>query len=610
MKKLLAFVLSLTLMCTMALPAFAQGAAKDEIVYILAAPDGTPEKIIVSDWLSNPEGAKELADMTTLTGIENVKGNETFDGAVWRADGKDIYYQGVSDAPLPVSLTISCTLDGEAITPDALTGKSGHVTLRFDYAVSKTVGDVRVPYVFLTGTMLDNNVFTHVSAENAVLVNDGDRTFVAGIALPGLMESLQLNVEDVSLPESITIEADVTAFAMPMTLTLVSSEPFALSDAEKLNNVEDLKASVANLVSGMTQLLDGSTQLIDGLSSLSSGASALNDGVTALSDGLTTLIANNATLTDGSAQVFETLLTTANTQLAAAGLNAPALTIDTYADTLNALIAAMNEEAIALQARAQVEQTVRAQSEQVLAAVTQAVEAEVTAQVNTAVEANVRTQVLAAMDMTDESYAAAMAGGLITEAQQAQIEAAVTQQMSADDVQTLIAANVTAQMASDDVQTLIAQQTEAQIIALIDQTMASDEVQQQIAAQHQSAQESLSALKAQLDSYAAFHTGLTAYTEGVASAANGAAQLKSSMPALLDGVTALQTGASALKDGLTAFNDEGVAKLDTLVNEDLDALIVRVRALIAAAKSDVTYSGIADGMDGAVRYIFRTEKQN
>lgn len=608
MKKLIAFVLSLTLVCAMVLPAFAEGAAKDETVYILAAPDGTAEKIIVSDWLSNPEGAKELADVTTLTGVANVKGDQPFDGTVWQADGQDIYYQGVSDAPLPVSLSISCTLDGEPITPDALTGKSGHVTLRFDYAVSKTVGDVRVPYVFLTGTMLDNDVFTNVSAGNAVLVNDGDRTFVAGIALPGLRESLQLNAEDITLPEAITIEADVTAFTMPMTLTLATSEPFAHLDAEKLNDTADLKASVAELVSGMTQLLDGSTQLIDGLTTLSSGASALNDGVTALSDGLTTLTANNATLTDGSTQVFETLLSAAGEQLAAAGLEAPALTIDTYADTLDALLAAMTEEAIAQQARTQVEQTVRAQSEQVQTAVTQAVEAEVTAQVNTAVEANVRTQVLAAMDMTDEAYAAALAGGLLTEAQQAQVEAAVAQQMASDDVQSLIAANIEAQMASDEVQSLIDQNTEAQINALIDQNMASDAVQQQIAATYQSARESLSALKTQLDSYAAFHTGLTAYTEGVASAANGAAQLKESMSTLLDGVTALQNGASALKDGLNTFNDEGVSRLDTLVNVDLDALLTRVRALIAAAQSDITYSGIADGMDGAVRYIFRTDK--
>lgn len=605
MKKLIAVLLSLTLVCGMALPALADG-AKDETVYILAAPDGAPRKIIVSDYLSNPDGEKTLADVTTLTDVENVKGDEAFDGTAWQADGQDIYYQGVSDAPLPLTLTITYTLDGEAISPADLAGKSGHVTIRFDFAVTKAVDGVSVPYTVLIGALLENDVFTNVSAVNAHIVNDGDRTLVAGIALPALRESLGLDTETLDLPESITIEADAKAFALPLTLTLASSEPFAKLDADKLDDAEDLKASVAELTDGMAQLLDGSTQLIDGLNALTDGAAALSDGVTALSDGLNTLIANNATLTDGSAQVFDALLSTASQQLAAAGLEAPALTADTYADTLDALLSAMNEEAIAQQARLQVEQAVRAQEDAVLAAVTQAVQAEVTVQVSTAVESSIRTQVLAAMNMTDEAYAAAMEGGLLSEEQQAQVEAAV-QQLTTEDMQALIAANVEAQMATEDVQALIAANTEAQILALIEQNMASDDVQQQIAATYQSMQGSLSALKAQLDSYSTFHAGLTAYTEGAANAAAGAAQLQDSMPALLNGITALTDGANALKDGLTTFNDEGVAKLDTLVNEDLDALLIRVRALIDAARSDRSYAGIPEGMDGAVRFIWRTD---
>lgn len=606
MKKLIAVLLSLTLVCGMALPALAD-AAKDETVYILAAPDGAPRKIIVSDYLSNPDGKKTLADVTTLTGVENVKGDEAFDGTAWQANGQDIYYQGVSDAPLPLTLTLTYTLDGAEISPADLAGKSGHVTIRFDFAVTKAVDGVSVPYAVLTGALLENDVFTNVSAVNAHIVNDGDRTLVAGIALPGLRDSLGLNAETLDLPESITIEADTKAFALPLTLTMASSEPFARLDADKLDDAEDLKASVAELTDGMAQLLDGSTQLIDGLTALTDGAAALSDGVTALSDGLNTLVANNATLTDGSAQVFDALLSTASQQLAAAGLEAPALTPDTYADTLDALMSAMNEEAIAQQARLQVEQAVRAQEDAVLAAVTQAVQAEVTLQVSAAVESGIRTQVLAAMNMTDEAYAAAKEGGLLSEEQQAQIEPAVQQQLAAEDMQALIAANTEAQMATEDVQALIAANTKAQILALIEQNMTSDDVQQQIAATYQSVQGSLSALKAQLDSYSTFHAGLTAYTEGASSAAAGAAQLKDSMPALLDGITALTDGANALKAGLTSFSDEGVAKLDTLVNEDLDVLFDHVRALIDAARSDRSYAGIPEGMDGAVRFIWRTD---
>ena len=72
---------------------------KEETVYVIAEPDGTPRETIVSAWLKNPEGKDVLKDDTDLENIENVKGEETFtkdkDGnIIWNADGKDIYYQG------------------------------------------------------------------------------------------------------------------------------------------------------------------------------------------------------------------------------------------------------------------------------------------------------------------------------------------------------------------------------------------------------------------------------------------------------------------------------------------------------------------------------------
>lgn len=120
------------------------------------------------------------------------------------------------------------------------------------------------------------------------------------------------------------------------------------------------------------------------------------------------------------------------------------------------------------------------------------------------------------------------------------------------------------QMASQKVQTLVDAKAEEQIQSLTDQAMASDEVQARIAAgleQASSGAASLSALKAQLDSYNAFYTGLAAYTGGVDEAAAGAGELKRSVPALTDGVRALRDGAASLSDGLAQFNEEAVQKL-------------------------------------------------
>lgn len=116
MKKLMAILLSLTLACAAVLPALAEG-KKDETVYVLANPDGSARRVIVSDYLSNPDGADTIADVSNLEKIQNVKGDEAFADGVWQAKGNEIYYQGDSSEALPVELKISATLDGTEIAP-------------------------------------------------------------------------------------------------------------------------------------------------------------------------------------------------------------------------------------------------------------------------------------------------------------------------------------------------------------------------------------------------------------------------------------------------------------------------------------------------------------
>ena len=117
-------------------------------------------KVIVSDWLTNPDGAGTLADVSTLAGVENVKGDETFDGTVWAANGRDIYYQGTSEETLPVELKITYTLDGEALTAAEIAGKSGRATIRFDYTLTDAAriegAQARyIPFAVVTGALLE-----------------------------------------------------------------------------------------------------------------------------------------------------------------------------------------------------------------------------------------------------------------------------------------------------------------------------------------------------------------------------------------------------------------------------------------------------------------------
>ena len=393
---------------------------------------------------------------------------------------------------------------------------------------------------------------------------------------------------------------------------------------------------------GVGTLNNGAAALKTGAGSLNAGAAELANGMQTLNGGLSTLSGQSAALNAGAQQVFQSLLAAATTQINAAGLSIPQLTIGNYAEVLNGALASLDQTAVYEQAYqtalAKVTAAVNAQEATIRAAVTAAVQQNVTEQVTAAVREQVTAKVLAAMGLTPETYAAGIADGTISEEQQAQIESAINAQMASDDVQALISQQVAAQMASTDIAALIDQQTAAQIQTLIDQNMNSPEVQDQITAaleQASSGAASISALKSQLDGYYQFYVGLQAYTGGVDSAAAGAAKLQngaaslqngasslyagasrladgtatlsSGASALIDGVTALRDGAMQLSDGLKQLNEEGFQKLVDAMDGDVEPLLERARALAGISGDYQTYSGLDAAMDGSVKFIYRTE---
>lgn len=679
MKKRTCLLLSLILVFCAAGGALAE-TTKDETVYVLANAEGEAKRVIVSDWLTNPDGEKDLADATTLKDAKTVKGSAFLKDGVWyNADGADVYYQGDAEDALPVNLTVSYTLDGEAKTAAEMTGKSGRVTIRVACDVKETKDGVKVPFAALTAALLDNDVFTNIEVTNGKFLDDGDRTVVVGWALPGLQETLKLDAETVTLPEYVEISAEAKNFEAPTTLTVVTNELFSAVDVDSIDATE-LTENINRLKDGMAQLKDGASRLADGVSALKDGAktladgatelkngaealkesanplgdgvSQLNDGATALetgsaqlTEGLNTLTANNEALASGATKLFETVLGIANTQLSAAMENAPTLTIENYEKTLTALLDACSEAGIDKQLHDQVEAVVNQNRAKIEEAVTAKVRETVAAQVEEAVRENVTAQVLAAMDMTPDTYKAAVESGALTDAQKNQIAAAVDAQMKSQEVKAVLAQQTEQTMGSDEIKATIEQNVNEQVEALTQQNMASKDVQARRAAaleQGQAAAASLTALKAQLDDYRTFYDGLNAYLAGTAQAANGASELKigaaqlaagteelngkvpallegigslsngmntltENLPSLTDGVQQLLDGANELKDGLNTFDEEGVSKLVSLVEDDLADMLDRVKAALNAANAYTTYTSLGENMTGRVRFVWRTD---
>ena len=597
-----------------------QKISKDETVYVLAGADGSVQKIIVSDWLKNELDSASLTDKSGLSNIENVKGDESYsingdNMTVWDAQGNDIYYQGDIQKELPVGLTVRYTLNGKAVSPEQLKGQSGKVTIRFDYEnrqyetvqINGQNQRIYVPFAMLTGMILDNDTFRNVTVTNGKLVNDGDRTVVVGLAFPGLQENLNLSRDQLSIPSSVEITADVTDFSLGMTVTLACNDLFSQLGDVDLGSL-DAAGSLNKLTDAMDQLLNGSSALYDGLTtlldksgelaagveelaqgaaaikagadSLDEGAAELKAGLADLSEGLNKLSANSAALNGGAEQVFNSLLETATAQIRAKGLTVPDLTIENYAEELNKLIKSLDETTVYENALPQVTAAVEKQrpliTQKVTAAVRQEVEAKVTAAVKTeattAAQAQVAENVIrTATRMTKKDYDAAVAAGQIPQATQDAVNAAIQAQLSDPDVQKQINAAVEAQMASETVKNTIKAQTDAQmqtekvqaaisqnvelqVKKAIAENMASDEVQKQLQAASEGSK-TLIALKASLDDYNAFYLGLLDYTAGVDEAAEGSDELYAGAGDLKDGTAELRAGAAKLYAGVLQLKD-------------------------------------------------------
>ena len=351
---LLAMVLGLT---AMTVPAAENEENKDhseekETVYVLADALGNPQKTFVN------ERPGENADL------------ESFD-------------QDNIDRPLPVSVSFRYELDGEAVEPEELAGRSGHLTIHVDYVdnYTKTAEingkTVEMPVPFLAATILplDSDVYSNIEVTNGRVIEAGAVSAVVCLGMPGLGDALNVGgYEDLSLgieiPSGAVISADVTDYSNDGSYTILTGIPHDM-DEEGLpfgfdpENIEiagldeqglDLKALGSDpeaakdqLTNDLNDLLTGINDLAEGAETLSSGADTLNIGAVTLSLGLGTLDLNSSELTDGADQIISAVLESSNEALAAsaeafgaAGIELDPLTLDNYAEELDRIEGALS----------------------------------------------------------------------------------------------------------------------------------------------------------------------------------------------------------------------------------------------------------------------------
>ena len=281
---------------------------KSETVYAVLDAEGNKEKVVVNEWLTNKNGAKEISDTSDLKDIKNTSGNQKFtkdgDKVTWKADGSDIHYQGTTGKQLPVDVAVSYYLNGEQVSAKDIAGKSGDVEIHFDYNVNRSEladgSSVTKPYTMASAVMLDNSHFTNVTVDNGKVVNDGNTSMCIGIAFPGLAGNLGLGATGVSIPDSVVIKAHTDKFQIDGTYTAAMSGVMSDIDTSATGNVE---SKVSQLESGLDQLVSASDKLMSGTDQLKAGIDQLNAGAGTLNSKTGDLTSGAKQVADGAGQV-------------------------------------------------------------------------------------------------------------------------------------------------------------------------------------------------------------------------------------------------------------------------------------------------------------------
>lgn len=271
-------------------------ADKKETVYVEMKADGTVTKTTVSNVLKTSQ-QENINDYSILENITNISGDEKFaqdkDGRlVWENKGESIEYQGTTEAQVPIKIHVTYYLDGKEVSPKEIAGKSGKVKMVYDYENrSDNEKGKFVPFLALTGMIMDKDVFSNVQVENGKVIDYDGAGIVVGYAAPGVKKQLLDKIDkaekylsDFEIPESFTVTADAKNFSMEMTLTAATSEIGDL-DLEDTLDFSDLESQMNQLQDGADQLADGTNKLLRGTESLKNGSSKLNAGTKELSDG-------------------------------------------------------------------------------------------------------------------------------------------------------------------------------------------------------------------------------------------------------------------------------------------------------------------------------------
>jgi putative membrane protein len=660
-KKMISGLLLFTITSYMTIPVFA--ASKSETVYSNLDSNGKAYKTIVSTQLTNEDKSDKITDISNLLNIENTNGDETFkkegNQIVWDSNGNNIYYKGESDKQLPVECKITYELNGEEISAEELKGKSGNVKIKINYtnnekhivSINGKQVTMYTPFIIVAGTKIDNAKNKNIQITNGKIVDNGESTLAVGIAMPGMQENIGISKSKIDIPEEIEISMETEDFEMGNIIAVVAVKGI---DEDLTSDLNSMYSQINELANASNEILAGANQLKEGTSELVSGVDQLKDGTGAAYAGSkqikdeveestknlkndNTPAIDSKTLEAIKAQAMQSA-TLSDEQKA--GIAAQAKAAATLSDEQKAGIAAQakagatlsdeQKAGIAAQAKAAAKLTDAQKAEiAAQAKLTDEQKAKITAQAKAGAEFT-ETQKTAIIEQAQKNYTETLTEAekklILTVAQNTAYQTATTT--------ALAVAESTAEATALKVAQSVAESTAEATALKVAQSVAEStaEATAQTVAQSTATQTAETTALTVAQSTATQTAGATAtqtatqvgnqakqkFTNQVVSQmstlgtaldelTNGLANIDNGVSALSVGTNKLDSGALQLANGVKTFNEQGISKINNLVNGDLRNIASRVEKMNELANEYNNYAGIQNGMAGEVKFIMITD---
>lgn len=268
---------------------------KEETVYSKINTKGENYQTIVSTHLNNKNEEQILNDLTDLINIENTNGDEDFkldgENIIWNANGSDIYYQGESKKELPVECNIKYELNGEEIDSSEIVGRSGKVKITIEYknndshtvTINGKKQTMYTPFTAIAMTYFDNSQNKNIEAKNAKIINDGTKTIIAGIAMPGMQESLNISNKKIEIPSKLEIAMETSKFEQNNIITFIT--PKILEENISFDKLNSLYKKVDEMQVASKQIEEGANILKEGTTEFSKKTQEFNNGMKQFEEG-------------------------------------------------------------------------------------------------------------------------------------------------------------------------------------------------------------------------------------------------------------------------------------------------------------------------------------